>query len=94
MISKFAASAAHFFLLIFAACVLGLSIKAVRWQYRNSVPSTNAYACFTGAFGCLVGLIGLMAVFMESIAGLAMAIVDGLAAVFFLAGAVVSLSMY
>ena len=75
--------------LICAAVVLALSICAVRWQYRNSVPATNAFVTFAGAFGCLVALLGFAAVVIDVLAGIFMLAHDILATIFLLAGGIV-----
>ena len=94
MVGKFASFVVRIFQIAFAACVLGFSIAAIRWQHRNSVPATNAYAMFTGAFGLLAGLLGLMAVVIDALAGVFMLTIDCLATVFFLAGGIVSFEMH
>ena len=78
------------FQLLFAAIVLGLSIAAVRWQYRSDVPALNGYACFAGVFGCLAALIGFMALLIDALAGIVMICANMLAALFMLCGGIVS----
>ena len=84
----------RFFQLVFAIIVLSLSAAAVRWQYRNSVPPINGYACFAGAMGCLAALMGFMALLIDAIAGVIMLCLDSLATVFMLAGGIVSPSAH
>lgn len=90
MVGKFGSVVLRVIQFIFAAIVLGLSIAAVRWQHFGSVPATNGYSAFTGAFGAVAGLMGLAAIWISPLGGFLMAIVDFLATVFFLAGGIVS----
>jgi hypothetical protein len=76
--------------LVCATVVLSLSICAVRWQYRNSVPATSIFATFAGAYGVMTSLLGLMAAVIGALAGLFMLFVDVLATIFLLAGGIVS----
>ncbi|KAH9834684.1 marvel domain-containing protein [Teratosphaeria destructans] len=78
----------RFFQLLFGACVLGLSIAAVKWQVFGSPPATSEYNAFAGACGLLVSLIGIAAVFIDAIPALIMAGIDALASIFFLAGGI------
>ena len=77
--------------IIFGAIVLGLSIKAIKWQRYGSAPATTSYSAFAGAFGILTALVGIATIFMEAVPDLIMAIVDALASILFLAGGTVSL---
>lgn len=43
--------------LIFAAIVLGLSVRAAKWQMYGSVPATTVFVAFTGGFALLVSLL-------------------------------------
>ncbi len=54
------------------------------------MPSETGFSSFTGAFGILASIIGLVALFMESFPQFVALIADGLAAVFYLAGGIVS----
>ena len=76
--------------LIFAAIVLGLSIRAAKWQMFDSVPATTAYAAFAGGFALLVSLIGFASIWISAIPALIMSMADGLASVLLLAGGIVS----
>lgn len=53
-------------------------------------PSSTAYAAFTGAFGLLDALFGLVAGSLTGIPWLAVLAVDLLALLFYLAGGIVS----
>lgn len=74
------------------ATVLGLSVDAVRWQYRNSVPSKTAFTTFAGSWGVLTSLLGVMAAVIGPLAGIFMLFFDGLTTIFMLAGGIVSLA--
>jgi hypothetical protein len=77
--------------LICTTVVLALSICAVQWQYRNTVPPTTIFVTFAGAFGCLDCLLGLMAAVIGPLAGLFMLFMNLLAATFLISGGIVSL---
>ncbi|KAF2814605.1 uncharacterized protein BDZ99DRAFT_472014 [Mytilinidion resinicola] len=72
---------------IFAVVVLGLSVALVKDQDIGSSPATINYNAFCGGFGMLVAILGISAIWVEALGGLVMAAVDGLASIFFLAGA-------
>lgn len=91
MLGKTSSTTLRLLQLLFAACVLGLSINAVRWQYYHRAPATNGYAAFVGAYGCLTALLGLHALHSTSIAGYLVIGWDLMAALFFFVGGVVSL---
>lgn len=78
------------FQVLFAACVLGLSITAVKWQYYGTAPAVSSFNAFAGAFALLTALIGIVAIWISHIPGLIMAVVDGVAFIFLLAGGIVS----
>ena len=78
--------------LVCTTVVLSLSICAVRWQYRNSVPATSIFATLAGAYGVMTSLLGVMAAVIGALAGLFMLFIDLLATIFLLAGGIVSLS--
>lgn len=73
---------------LFAACVLGISISAIRWQEKGTAPATTSYSAFAGAFGLLTALVGFAAVWITMIPGLIMAAVDAFASVLLLAGGI------
>jgi len=81
---------ARVFQIVFGAVVLGLSITAIKWQQHGSAPATSSYCAFVGALGMLAALIGAAVTFVDRIPDLIMAIVDGLAAILFVAGGIVS----
>lgn len=89
MVGKFTSAVLRVVQLIFAAIVLGLSIAAVRWQYYHSVPATNGFASFAGAFGVFAGLMGFAAIWISPLGGIVMSIIDSLATICFLAGGIV-----
>jgi hypothetical protein len=76
--------------LIFAAIVLGLSVRAAKWQMYESVPATTAYAAFAGGFALLISLVGIASIWISAIPALIMSMADGLASVLLLAGGIVS----
>lgn len=76
--------------IVFGAIALGLSITAIKWQWTGTAPATTSYSAFAGAFGMLTAVIGTVAVFLDAIPGIIMAMVDGLASLIFLAGGIVS----
>jgi len=76
--------------LIFAVIVLGLSVRAAKWQWSGSVPASTAYAAFAGGFAVLITLVGIAAIWISAIPALIMSMVDALAAVLLLAGGIVS----
>lgn len=82
------------FQLLFAAVVLGLSIRAAKWQATGSVPASTAFAAFAGGFAMLVTLVGIAAIWISAIPALIMSMVDALASVLLLAGGIVSLCIY
>ena len=80
----------HAVQIIFSAVALGLSISLVKGQIKGSSPPQQGYAAFAGAFGCVVGIVGLVVTFKEFLTGIVMAAIDGLAAVVLFAAGVVS----
>lgn len=92
--------------ILFAAVVLGVSVVTVNWVNKlvteckeidcGSVNAFRAwnpqfeYGAFVGAFGLLDAFIGIAAIFVGAIPWIATAALDGLAAVFYLAGGIVS----
>lgn len=75
--------------LVFAAVVIGASVSLARGQIYGSVPAAISYSAFAGSFGVLVALVGIASIWIER--KHVAPIVDGLAAIFFVAGGVVSL---
>jgi len=74
--------------LVFGVIVLGLSVKAIRWQKYGSAPATTSYSAFAGGFSVLVALAGIAAGFIDAIPDLLMAVVDALASFLLLAGGI------
>lgn len=78
--------------IIFAVIVLGLSVHAAQWQDTGSIPATTSFNAFAGAFGVLVAVVGIAAIWVSAIPKLIMSGIDGLASVLLLAGGIVSLT--
>jgi len=83
----------RFFQLIFCAVVLGLSISLAKGQGPKSegfsaVPATTGYSAFAGAFGLIAGIVGVAALFVDSLNGIITWALDAVAAVFLLAGGI------
>ncbi|KAH8646265.1 marvel domain-containing protein [Xylariales sp. PMI_506] len=74
--------------LLAAAVVLGLSVTLAKQQVLGKVPSETGFSSFAGAFGIIVAVIGIAALFVERLPGMLTMITDGLASVFFLAGGI------
>ncbi|KAK3062494.1 hypothetical protein LTS18_003950 [Coniosporium uncinatum] len=74
--------------IIFAAIVLGLSVSLAKGQGYGSVPATTGYSSFVGGFGIIVAAVGFAAIFIEKLNGIVIWVVDGLAAMFYLAGGI------
>lgn len=91
ILSKVCTTFLRIFQLLFAACVLGFAVNAVRWQYYAQVPATNGFCVFAGAFACLAALLGFGAICKDSTLGVAAHVFDWLATVFLLCGGIVSL---
>jgi protein-S-isoprenylcysteine O-methyltransferase Ste14 len=79
------------FQLIFAIIVLGLSVRAAKWQEHDSVPATTSFNAFAGALTALVAIIGIAAIWFSAIPSLIMSGLDGVTALLLLAGGIVSL---
>ncbi|KAJ5949941.1 hypothetical protein N7454_001525 [Penicillium verhagenii] len=77
------------FQLIFSVVVLGISIAIARQQYVGNVPSQTGYAAFTGALGVLASLIGIAALWVESLSGIIIWVLDGVTSLALLAAGVV-----
>lgn len=76
--------------LIASAVVLGLSVTLENHQKYGSPPAETSFASFTGGFGIVVAAIGVASMFIDAIPTLVPLVVEGLAALFFLAGGIVS----
>ncbi|KAJ5116738.1 hypothetical protein N7456_001086 [Penicillium angulare] len=68
---------ARSFQLLFSIVVLGLSITLARQQYFGKVPAETGYAAFTGALGIVVALIGIAALWVSSLSGIIVWVLDG-----------------
>ncbi|KAI0480750.1 hypothetical protein GGR56DRAFT_627438 [Xylariaceae sp. FL0804] len=85
---KIASMALRGFLLLFGAVVLALSVTLAKQQAVGSPPTETSFSSFCGAFGILATLIGILAIFVEKVPAFGVMAVDGLASVFYLAGAI------
>jgi hypothetical protein len=77
--------------LVFGIIVLALSIVLIHGQLETVSHPQLSYAAFCGGLSLVVALLGLIALFVESLEGMIMAAIDGLTAVLVLAGGIVSL---
>ncbi|KAK8058773.1 hypothetical protein PG994_009221 [Apiospora phragmitis] len=75
-------------LLLSAAVVLGLSVTNAKHQVFGNPPPETSFGGFTGAFGVLVSLVGLAALFIDKIPTFFVMAADALASIFFLAGGI------
>ncbi|KAI1479552.1 hypothetical protein K445DRAFT_20232 [Daldinia sp. EC12] len=85
---KFAVLGVRGFVLLFSAVVLGLSVTLAKHQVDGAPPSETSFGSFCGAFGVLVSLIGIAAVFIDKIPTIVPTVADGLAAALYLAGGI------
>ncbi|KAI1344205.1 marvel domain-containing protein [Xylariaceae sp. FL0016] len=85
---KIAGFALRGFLLIFGAVVLGLSVTLAKLQKLHDPPTETSFSSFTGAFGLLVSVIGIAAIFIEKIPSVVVMGADALASIFYLAGGI------
>ncbi|KAI1762230.1 marvel domain-containing protein [Hypoxylon sp. FL1150] len=85
---KIATFAVRGFLLLFGAVVLGISITVAKHQTIGSPPSETSFGSFCGAFGILISLVGLAALFIDKIPPVATMAADGLATTFYLSGGI------
>ncbi|KAK8874981.1 hypothetical protein PGQ11_005495 [Apiospora arundinis] len=82
------------FQLISGAVVFGLSVDLAKGQNKGPVPPETGFSSFAGGFGLLTTLVGLAALWVDSIPGVATMIADGLAAVIYLvAGSILANAM-
>jgi hypothetical protein len=70
--------------------VLGLATTLAKQQVYGSVPATTGYSSFTGGFGVLVAIIGFASLWIEAIPSIIVLGFDGLAAILFACGGIVS----
>lgn len=75
-------------MIIAAAVVLGLSVTLAKHQVVEGPPAETSFASFTGGFGVFAAAIGIAAIFLEAIPSLVPLALDGLSALFFLAGGI------
>ncbi|KAI1803517.1 marvel domain-containing protein [Daldinia bambusicola] len=85
---KLAALGVRGFLLLFSAVVLGLSVTLAKQQVEGAPPSETSFGSFCGAFGILVSLVGIAALFIDKVPAIVPMIADGLATALYLAGAI------
>ncbi|KAI1367775.1 marvel domain-containing protein [Xylaria arbuscula] len=83
-----AAIALRAFLVIFGAVVLGLSVTLAKHQVVGSPPPETSFFSFAGAFGLIASAIGILAILIDKVPRIGVAVADGLASVFYLAGAI------
>ncbi|KAL8392373.1 hypothetical protein RB595_002530 [Gaeumannomyces hyphopodioides] len=76
------------FMLIAAVVVLGISVTLAKHQVVEGPPAETSFASFTGGFGVFAAAVGIAAVFLEAIPSLVPLALDGLSALFFLAGGI------
>jgi len=74
--------------LLFAIVVFGLSVDLARGQHIGTAPSTTGYSAFTGGFGIIAAIVGILALFIDKLDGMITWALDALAAVCFLAGGI------
>ncbi|KAI0477031.1 marvel domain-containing protein [Xylaria cf. heliscus] len=86
--SKVAAIAVRGFLIVFGAVVLALSVTLAKQQAVGSPPPETSFFSFAGAFGLIVSIIAILAIFIEHIPQVGVAAADALASLFYLAGAI------
>ncbi len=72
--------------------VLGLSVTLVKQQVYGNTPAQTGFSAFAGGFGFLASIVGLACLWAPKIPASAALVTDTLAAVFYLAGGVVSIS--
>lgn len=81
------------FKLLFGAVVVALSAVLINGYGPGHGPSLIDYGAFCGGAGILFAAIGVVACFVESLQGIIMLALDGLATFFVLAGGIVSHSL-
>jgi hypothetical protein len=59
-------------------------------QYYGSAPTTTKYAAFTGGFATLVGVLGLISLWIDKLPSLVIIGLDGVSALLLVAGGIVS----
>ncbi|KAJ5130723.1 uncharacterized protein N7515_006762 [Penicillium bovifimosum] len=86
---QFITAGLRVFQLIFTIIVLALSVKLAKGQEVGSVPAETGYAAFTGGFGILAAIVGIAALFVDSLDGLVTMVLDGVSGLALLAGGIV-----
>ena len=75
--------------LLFSVVVLGLSVSLAKGQGIGKAPAETGYAAFTGAFGIIAALVGIVALFVDSLDGVITWLIDGVASLALLVGGIV-----
>ncbi|KAI0526390.1 marvel domain-containing protein [Xylaria bambusicola] len=83
-----AAIALRGFLVIFGAVVLGLSVTLAKQQVIGSPPAETSFYSFAGAFGLVASAIAILAMIIDKVPRVGVIVADGLASLFYLAGAI------
>ncbi len=76
--------------LLCGAVVLGLSVTLAKQQVHGSPPTPTSFGSFAGAFGIIAAAVGIVGLVVEAVPVLVVLVVDALAAIFYLAGGIVS----
>lgn len=76
-----------------ALVVLGLSISLQKDQVYGWPPVTTSFGTFTGVWGTMAAVVGMLSLFMDSIANMIPVTLDVLAALYFMAGGIVRASI-
>ncbi|KAI0550339.1 hypothetical protein F4679DRAFT_594787 [Xylaria curta] len=75
-------------LLLIASVVLGLSVTLARHQVTGEVPPQTAFGTFVGAAGFFASVIGMAALWFDSISGKGLLGLDAVVSIFHLAAAI------
>ncbi|KAJ5667826.1 uncharacterized protein N7477_006396 [Penicillium maclennaniae] len=75
--------------LLFSVVVLSISVSLARGQGIGKAPAETGYAAFTGAFGIIAALVGIVALFVDSLDGVITWLIDGVASLALLIGGIV-----
>jgi len=86
--SGIASKALRGVMIVLGAIVLGLSVTLAKIQVVGSPPAETTFFSFAGAFGIIVGAIGILAIFIDKIPRVGLIVADTLASIFYLAGAI------
>jgi membrane associated rhomboid family serine protease len=82
-------SHSQFIQILFAVVVLGLGVTLIKGQEEGAAPSQTVYAAFCGGFGIVAALLGIISILAENLSALIFVALDGLAALFAVAGGIV-----